>query len=88
MSGPETESVPAVLAVEHSALQSARGSTVLDSSGRILGSFHDPTGRVHRLTNVLPTATGLYLGSAEEGGIGRLQPLPEAYKPTQIPQLT
>lgn len=45
---------------------------VLDSKGQILRSLHDPTGRIHKITDAQVRGQFLYVGTEDDSGVGRL----------------
>lgn len=57
----------------------------MDSTGRILRSLHDPTGRVHKLTGVKLDDKFLYFGTLDESGIGRLGSVVQS-PPSSLPK--
>jgi hypothetical protein len=49
---------------------------VLDSKGQILRSLHDPTGRIHKITDTQIRGQFLYVGTEDDSGVGRLAIIP------------
>jgi sugar lactone lactonase YvrE len=49
---------------------------VLDSKGQILRSLHDPTGRIHKITDTQVRGQFLYVGTEDDSGVGRLAIIP------------
>jgi hypothetical protein len=45
---------------------------VLDAKGQILRSLHDPTGRIHKITDAQVQSQFLYIGTEDDSGVGRL----------------
>lgn len=45
---------------------------ILDNKGQILRSLHDPTGRIHKITDVQVRGEFFYVGSEDDSGVGRL----------------
>jgi sugar lactone lactonase YvrE len=49
---------------------------VLDDKGQILRSLHDPTGRIHKITDAQVRGQFLYVGTEDDSGVGRLAVAP------------